>query len=82
MATHHKEGNYKILWDAYINQNGSRLIIYTEFPVFDNPVLFLIMAFVCLLAGLLLYGILRKKLSLRIDRHFYICLFVLTPFFW
>ena len=80
-----KEGNYKILWDAlYQSKRFTAYYLYRVSGFFDNPVLFFkIMAFVCcLLAGLLLYGILRKKLSLRIDRAFFIsAFFVLTPVF-
>lgn len=80
-----KEGNYKILWDAlYQSKRFTAYYLYRVSGFFDNPILFFKLAafFSCLLAGILLYGILRKKISLCIDRAFFIsAFFILTPVF-
>lgn len=80
-----KGGNYTLLWNIlYQSKRFTAYYLYRISGFFDNPVLFfkLMAFFSCLLAGLFLYGILRKKLSLRIDRAFFIsAFFVLTPVF-
>jgi len=80
-----KEGNYAMLWDAlFQSKRFTAYYLYRVSGFFDNPILFFKLGafFSCLLAGLFLYGILRKKLSLRIDRAFFIsAFFILTPVF-
>ena len=80
-----KKNNYAMLWNAlYQSKRFTAYYLYRTSGFFDNPVLFfkLTAFFSCLLAGLFLYGILRKKLSLRIDRAFFIsAFFILTPIF-
>ena len=80
-----KGKQYEQLWDIlYQSKRFTPYYLYRISGFFDNPVFFFkITAFIsCLLAGLFLYGILRKKLALRIDRVFFIsAFFILTPVF-
>lgn len=80
-----KERNYALLWELF--NESKRFTAYYIFRIsglFDDPILFLkfVAFFSWLLAILFLYGFLRKKLSLRVDRAFFISAFyALTPTF-
>lgn len=78
-----KDGNYTLLW-GFLSQ-GRFYSLYFLFRVAwltDNPIFFMkFLSFMSwLLAGLFLYGILRKKFALRQDRTFFIsACFMLIP---
>lgn len=80
-----KEKNFALLWSLLSDaKRFTSYYLYRIPALTENPVLLMkLLAFVSwLLAGLFLYGILRKKLSLRINRAFFIsAAFILTPTF-
>ncbi|MEK9170482.1 MAG: hypothetical protein AAB674_02435 [Patescibacteria group bacterium] len=80
-----EEKNYVSLQNIlYQASRYTAYYLYRISGLFDNPLLFTKISafFSWLLAGLFLYGILRKKLSLKIDRAFFIsAFFILTPTF-
>lgn len=81
-----KAKRYEFLWNLLADDTKrfTAYYLYRISGLFDNPILFMkLLAFLSwLLAGLFLYGILRKKLSLRVDRAFFIsAAVILTPTF-